>query len=90
MLKVFFFVEFLLIKQMCGNTVRVNKNYEAIILFWTNSSIARYIISVLVQNLGDKNVKATQDDAVVQTVTNNNIILSFNNNIIPCCTYIIH
>lgn len=62
---------------MCGNTVRVNKNYEAIILFWTNSSIARYIISVLVQNLGDKNVKATQDDAVVQTVTNIIIILSF-------------
>jgi len=66
MLKVLFFVEFLLIKQMCGNTVCVNKNYKAIILFWTNSSIARYIISVLVQHLSDKNVKATQDDQVVQ------------------------
>jgi len=33
MLKVLFFVEFLLIKQMCGNTVCVNKNYKAIILF---------------------------------------------------------
>lgn len=61
-----FFVEFLLIEQMCGNTVNVNKNYAPIILFRTNGSIARYIINVFVQHFNDKNVKATQDDAVAQ------------------------
>jgi len=60
------FLEFVLIKQMCGNTVHVNKKYASIILFRTNSSIARYIINVFVQHFSDKNVKATQDDAVAQ------------------------